>query len=66
MENLTNMKVNEKAYFERNSKVVNASHKLIAFQVNNSPGVQDAIDKAKAKGIPVRFHSYEIYPKLQR
>lgn len=60
IENPINAEVNEKTYFERNSEVINASDELVAFQVNNSPGTQDAIDKAKTKGIPVKIHSYEI------
>lgn len=60
IENPINTGVNEKTYFERNSELVNASDELVVFQVNNSPGTQDAIDKAKAKGIPVKVHSYEV------
>ncbi|MDO8621256.1 MAG: hypothetical protein Q7R31_03160 [Candidatus Levybacteria bacterium] len=60
IENPTNTEVNEKTYFERNSEIVNASDELVAFQVNNSPAVQDTIDKAKTKGIPVKVHSYEV------
>lgn len=60
IENPTNTDVNEKTYFERDSEIVNASDELVAFQVNNSPGAQDTIDKAKAKGIPVKVHSYGV------
>ena len=60
MENLKNTGVNEQTYYERNTAVVNASDELIAFQVNNSAGTQDAINKARTKGIPVKVYSYEI------
>ncbi len=60
IENPINTEVSEKTYFERNSEVVNASDELVVFQVNNSPGTQDTIDKAKAKGIQIKIHSYEV------
>lgn len=53
IENQNNKEVDQKSYFERNEAVVDAADELIAFQVNNSPGVQDTIDKARLKGIPV-------------
>ena len=52
--------VDLKIYFERNSEVVNASDELLAFQVNKSGGVQDTVDKAKYKGIPVKIFEYTI------
>jgi hypothetical protein len=47
-------------YFLRNSEVVKASDKLLAFQVNQSGGVQDTVDKAHKKGIPVKLFSYTV------
>jgi hypothetical protein len=38
----------------------NASDELIAFQVNDSAGTQDTIDKANAKGIHVTVFTYEV------
>lgn len=52
--------VDTTTYYQRNQAVVDASDELIAFQVNNSRGIQDAIDKAKVKGIPVTIYSYKV------
>ncbi len=60
IENLTEKNVDKDSYYRRNSEVVNASDELLAFQVNQSQGTQDTIDKAKAKGIPVKVFSYQI------
>lgn len=60
VENPNNTIVDTATYYERNQTVVDASDELIAFQVNDSKGIQDAIDKAKAKGIPVTIHSYKV------
>jgi hypothetical protein len=60
IENPNNTEVNKDTYYERNSEVVNASDELIAFQVNDSAGTQDTINKANAKGIPVTVLAYEV------
>jgi hypothetical protein len=60
IENFQNTVVDTATYFERDIDVVNASDELYAFQVNNSSGTQDTIDKAKKKGIPVRIFAYRI------
>lgn len=52
--------VNERTYYLRNTEVVNASDEMIAFQVNDSKGTQDAIDKARERGIPVAVFKYFI------
>jgi hypothetical protein len=52
--------VDKDSYYLRNTEVINASDSLIAFQVNNSDGTQDTIDKAKLKKIPVSVHSYTV------
>ncbi|MDO8513293.1 MAG: hypothetical protein Q7S37_02225 [bacterium] len=46
------------AYFDRITKIIGTADKLIAFQVNNSEGVQDTINKAKQKGIPIELYSF--------
>jgi len=51
--------VNQESYYMRDQDVVNASDELLAFQVNNSAGTQDTIDKARAKGIPCRVFAYQ-------
>ena len=60
LENPTNTEVNKGTYFERITEIVNHSDELAAFQVNESGGTQDTINKAKAKGIPVRLFTYTI------
>lgn len=60
IENMTEIIVDKGSYYRRNSEVVNASDELLAFQVNQSQGTQDTIDKARAKGIPVKVFSYQI------
>jgi hypothetical protein len=50
--------LDQSAYFARISTLVTESDELIAFQVNTSEGTQDTINKAKAKGIPVKIYSY--------
>jgi len=58
--NSAESEVNEKTYYLRNTKVLDASDELLAFQVNASEGTQDTIDKAKAKGMPVKVHVYTV------
>jgi hypothetical protein len=53
-----NQEVTKDTYYLRNTEVVNASDELLAFQVNDSAGTQDTIDKAHAKGIPVKVFQY--------
>lgn len=52
--------VNSESYSRRNGSVVNASDELAAFQVNESSGTQDAIERAKVKGIPVILKKYNV------
>jgi predicted Rossmann fold nucleotide-binding protein DprA/Smf involved in DNA uptake len=60
IENEENQEVNQTKYFQRNLANINASDKLIAFQVNNREGVQDTVEKAEEKGIPIKLFSYTI------
>jgi hypothetical protein len=60
IENFQNITINTETYYERITSIVNASDELIAFQVNMSAGVQDTIDKARKKGIPVQVFSYTV------
>jgi len=60
IEDKTNKELNKQTYYERNTKEINASDELYAFQVNNSLGTEDTIKKAKEKGIPVEIFSYFI------
>lgn len=43
-------------YDLRHNEEVTFSDEVYAFQVNNSTGTQDTIDKAKASGLPVTLH----------
>jgi hypothetical protein len=60
VEHPTNEVIDKDAYFNRITDIVNAADELVAFQVNNSAGTQDTIDKAKKKGMPVKVFSYTI------
>lgn len=60
IENTNHIVINKTAYFERNQDVINASDELLAFHVNKSEGVQDTINKAKKKNIPIRVFEYKI------
>jgi hypothetical protein len=53
----------QEAYYARNTAVIETADALLAHQVNNSQGVQDAIDKAMARDIPVTRRNYFILPK---
>ncbi len=41
-------------------EVIKASDELVAFHINRSEGTQNAINKAKQKGILVRVFEYTI------
>ena len=58
MENEKNTVINKEAYYARHGSIISAADELIAFRVNKSQGVQDTIDEAKQKGIPVKIFSY--------
>ena len=51
-------------YYQRNTDIVNASDELVAFQVRSEQseglGTADAVEKAKAKGIPVQLFQYDL------
>jgi hypothetical protein len=52
--------LNEVSYYARNTSVLDASDELLAFQVNQSAGTQDAINKAHQLGIPVTVKRYVL------
>jgi hypothetical protein len=48
-------------YNDRHDEEVEISDEVYAFQVNNSTGTQDTIDKAARSGLPITVHKkYEI------
>lgn len=56
----TDTTLNKETYFNRITKIVEASDELVAFHVNATEGTQDTITKAQAKGIPVQIFPYTI------
>ena len=60
IENPRNGAVNEAAYFERNTAILDASDSLVAFHVNESPGTRDAIEKARKRGMQVTKFTYTL------
>jgi len=60
IENKNNKVLNKETYYSRNSDVIETVDELIAFHVNESPGTQDTINKARKKGIPTRILNYTI------
>lgn len=51
---------NPETYYARNTRVIDTGDELYAFHVNNSKGVQDAIDKATNDNKVVTIQSYTI------
>lgn len=51
---------NIESYYARNTQIIKACDVLYAFQVNDSKGTQDAIDKAKSLGKKVNVKKYSI------
>ncbi len=52
--------IDQKAYFDRNRVVVGLCDELIAFQVNDSAGTQNAIEIARAMGKTTKIFKYEV------
>lgn len=52
--------VDKRSYADRNGAVVSFSDALYAYQVNGSEGVQDTIDRAHRKGLPVVVRSFNV------
>jgi len=52
--------VNPESYYARNGRIVQDCDELYAFHVNQTKGVQDAIDKARGLGKPVHIKEYSI------
>ena len=51
---------NKESYYGRNTFIVEECDELYAFQVNDSKGTQDAIDKAKTLRKPTHVKKYYI------
>ncbi len=51
-------------YFARDQEEVNHADSVYAFQVNDSLGTQDTIDKAKLKGIPILLHKKYVIEEV--
>jgi hypothetical protein len=52
--------LNDETYFDRNTEVVKACDELLAFQINDSRGVQDTVDKAAELGKKVLLKKYYV------
>jgi tRNA A37 threonylcarbamoyladenosine dehydratase len=54
-------------YYERNSKIVEASDELVAYHIKTEAsegmGTTDTIKKAQTKGIPVKVFSFDLIDK---
>ncbi|MDD4353459.1 MAG: hypothetical protein PHN56_03305 [Candidatus Nanoarchaeia archaeon] len=51
---------NVESYYARNTKIIEDCDELYAFQVNNSEGTQDAINKAKEMNKKIYLKKYNI------
>lgn len=51
--------VNQESYYARNGALLLGASRLLAFQVNGSPGTQDAVEKARKIGVDVEVRRYE-------
>ena len=58
IENKKNTIVDKDTYYERNTKVMDLSNELYAFQVNDSEGVQNTVNKARDDGKFVKLKKY--------
>ena len=52
--------IDKEAYFNRITQIIDIADELIAFQVNDTEGTQDTINKARNKGVGFRVFSYSI------
>ncbi len=54
-------------YYKRNSNIVESSDELVAFRVKTEQseglGTADTVEKAKAKGIPIKLFKYNLIGK---
>jgi len=53
---MPNTIITQNHYNHRHDEEVKISNEVYAFQVNNSPGTQDTIDKASKSGLPITLH----------
>ncbi len=53
-------KLNPTTYYDRNTQVIAAADELLAFRVNSSQGVTDAIAKSENLGLTVTVYDYTI------
>jgi hypothetical protein len=52
--------VDKGSSYLRNTAVLDAADRLVAFQMNGSAGTRDTIDKARERGMPVELHEYAV------
>ena len=56
-------KIDQTAYYQRNTFIVKFSDELVAFQLNKSGGTHDAIEKARKLGKKVIVNTYNLKEK---
>lgn len=54
------LEVSKESYHARNTSIVEDCDEIYAFQVNESRGTEDAIDKARKLGKPIHVKKYTI------
>jgi len=52
--------ITQENYYMRDTEEVKRSNEVYAFQVNNSVGTQDTIEKARKSGLPITVHKKYI------
>lgn len=57
---MTHTEMNQETYYDRNTAVVESADEVLGFQVNESGGVQDTIDKARQLGKETAVKKYTI------
>lgn len=60
VESVQETECNERTYFQRNTKIIEAADEVVAFHVNKTQWTQDAIDKALKLGKKVQEYEYTI------
>ncbi len=60
LEDTTEPELTKETYFARNQTIVDNADEILGFQVNESSGTQDTLDKAERVGKPVSVKKYVL------
>jgi hypothetical protein len=64
IENKTNKYLNKRTYYGRNTKIIRAADKLVAFRImtkgSRGLGTYDAIQKARKNKLPIKIYNYNL------